>query len=399
MSSRVARRSVVVVMLLFGAGGICLAWMAETGFSVAQAPLQPSTVPTRNAEDTLFAGEPSPWDAVLPPPGRYTPDELVNIAVYEKANRAVVNIRTQGVRESGFPLLDVITEGEGSGAIIDKQGHIVTNHHVIEDARSISVTLFDGTAYEAQLVGVDPPTDIAVLQIAAPAEKLIPVAFGDSTNLKVGQRVFAIGNPFGLERTLTTGIISSLNRTLPNPRSGRSLKQMIQIDAAINPGNSGGLLIDSHGTMIGMNTAIASKTGESAGVGFAIPVNTLRRVVQQLIRDGRVVRADAGIVQVLQTEQGLLIAVLRPGGAAERAGLQGFRLIRTRKRQGPLVFESTSIDRSAADLIVAVDGNPIRTVDDLLTILDTKQPGNKAIFTVVRKGGRIDVPVVLDAEE
>ncbi|NMC19683.1 MAG: trypsin-like serine protease, partial [Thermogutta sp.] len=337
---------------LLAAAGVCLLLFAESGPGVPLVPVTPPSPPARPQDAPLFVAEASPWDAVLPPPGRYTPDELVNIAVYEKTNRAVVNIRTRGVREGGFPLLDVITEGEGSGAVIDRQGHIVTNHHVIEDAKVIAVTLFDGTSYEARLVGVDPPSDVAVLQIDAPADKLIPVAFGESTDLKVGQRVFAIGNPFGLERTLSTGIISSLNRTLPNPRSGRSLKQMIQMDAAINPGNSGGPLLDTRGMMIGMNTAIASTTGESAGVGFAIPVNNVRRVVQQLIRNGRVVRADAGIVQVLQTEQGLLIAVLRPGGAAERAGLQGFRIVRTRRRQGPLVFESTSIDRSAADLIV-----------------------------------------------
>ncbi len=384
---------------LLAAAGVCVLLFAESGAGTPPVPVAPPVPPAPSQNASLFVAEASPWDAVLPPPGRYTPDELVNIAVYEKTNRAVVNIRTRGVRESAFPLLDVITEGEGSGAVIDRQGRIVTNHHVIEDAKVISVTLFDGTAYEARLVGVDPPSDVAVLQIDAPSEKLIPVAFGDSTDLKVGQRVFAIGNPFGLERTLTTGIISSLNRTLPNPRTGRSLKQMIQIDAAINPGNSGGPLIDSRGMMIGMNTAIASKTGESAGVGFAIPVNNVRRIVQQLIRNGRVVRADAGIVQVLQTEQGLLIAVLRPGGAAERAGLQGFRVVRTRKRQGPLVFESTSIDRSAADLIVAVDGSPVRSVDDLLGILDAKQPGDKAVFTVIRAGKRIDLPVILDAEE
>jgi S1-C subfamily serine protease len=240
---------------------------------------------------------------------------------------------------------------------------------------------------------------VAVLRIDAPSEKLFPITFGDSTELKVGQRVFAIGNPFGLERTLTTGIISSLNRSLPNPRSNRMLKQMIQIDAAINPGNSGGPLLDSHGLVIGMNTAIASRTGESAGVGFAIPVNTLARVVPQLIRSGRVIRADAGILQVLETDQGILIASLKPGGAAERAGLQGFRLMKKTRRQGPLVFESTVIDRSTADLIVAIDGKPIRTIDDLLTVLDGKQPGEKAVFTVIRQGRQVDVTVLLDAEE
>jgi len=339
------------------------------------------------------------WEAFLPPIGQFTPDELVNIAVYEKANKSVVNIRTKSIQEGALFFMNIISEGEGSGSVIDRQGHILTNYHVVEGARAISVTLYDGMAYDAQLVGADPPSDVAVLRIDAPSDKLFPVTFGDSTDLKVGQRVFAIGNPFGLERTLTTGIISSLNRSLPNPRSKRMLKQMIQIDAAINPGNSGGPLLDSHGLVIGMNTAIASRTGESAGVGFAIPVNTLARVVPQLIRAGRVIRADAGILQVLETDQGILIASLKPGGAAERAGLQGFRLTKRTRRQGPLVFESTVIDRSTADLIVAVDGKPIQTIDDLLTALDSKQPGEKAVFSIIRQGRKIDVPVTLDAED
>lgn len=341
----------------------------------------------------------SRWEQFLPPVGQYTPEELVNIGVYEKVNKSVVNIRTKSIQGNALFFLDIIAEGEGSGSVIDRQGHILTNYHVVENAQAISVTLFDGMSYEAQLVGADPPSDIAVLKIDAPSDKLFPVVFGDSTDLKVGQRVFAIGNPFGLQRTLTTGIISSLNRSLPNPRTKRTLKQMIQIDAAINPGNSGGPLIDSHGLMIGMNTAIASRTGESAGVGFAIPVNTIARVVPQLIRTGRVIRADAGIIQVLETDQGVLLATLKPGGAAERAGLQGFKVIKRSRRQGPLIFESTTIDRSSADLVVAIDGKPVKTVDDMLTILDGKRPGETAIFRVVRQGRTIDVPVRLDAEE
>lgn len=363
-----------------------------------------STAPYSNsnvvAESIVMSTQtPSGWETFLPPVGHFTPDELVNIAVYEKANKSVVNIRTKSIQEGAFFFMNIISEGEGSGSVIDRQGHILTNYHVVEGARAISVTLYDGMAYEAQLIGADPPSDVAVLRIDAPSDKLFPVTFGDSTELKVGQRVFAIGNPFGLERTLTTGIISSLNRSLPNPRSNRMLKQMIQIDAAINPGNSGGPLLDSHGLVIGMNTAIASRTGESAGVGFAIPVNTLARVVPQLIRAGRVIRADSGILQVLETDQGILIASLKPGGAAERAGLQGFRLTKKTRRQGPLVFESTVIDRSTADLIVAVDGKPVRTIDDLLTVLDSKQPGEKAVFSVIRQGRKVDVPVVLDAED
>ena len=256
----------------------------------------------------------------------YTPEEHVNIAVYDIANRSVVNITTKGYQGERFLLLEIPSEGEGSGVVLDRQGHILTNFHVVDKAQQILVTLFDGNAYEAKLIGEDPATDVAVLSIAAPAESLSPVVFGNSADLKVGQRVFAIGNPFGLERTMTTGIISSLNRSLPSRRNGRSIKSIIQIDAAINPGNSGGPLLDSHGRMIGMNAAIASKTGESAGVGFAIPVNTIARVVPQLIAAGRVRRPDAGITRVHETDKGLLIADAGPrrsGGACRSAGAEG----------------------------------------------------------------------------
>lgn len=329
----------------------------------------------------------------------YTPEEEVNIAVYEKCNRAVVNIRTKSVEPDVFFMAQSISEGQGSGVVIDKQGHVVTNYHVVEGAREIAVMLYDGLTYVAEMVGQDPVTDVAVLRIDAPAGKLFPVTLADSTRLKVGQRVFAIGNPFGLERTFTTGVISSLNRTLPSPRSRRVLKQVIQVDAAINPGNSGGPLLDSQGRMIGMNTAIASRTGESAGVGFATPVNTIARVVPQLIEKGLVVRADAGILRVYETDQGLLIAALREGGAAERAGLQGPKVVREIRRQGPFVYESTTVDRSAADMIIAIDGEPIGSVEDYFAVLDEKQPGEEVIFRIRRDGREIEVPVVLDAEQ
>jgi S1-C subfamily serine protease len=261
------------------------------------------------------------------------------------------------------------------------------------------VTLFDGKDYAAKLVGGDADTDVAVLKIDAPAESLFPAVFGNSSNLLVGQRVFAIGNPFGLERTLATGVVSSLNRSLPGRRGRRSLRSIIQIDAAINPGNSGGPLLDSHARMIGMNTAIASKTGESAGVAFAIPINTIARIVPQLIQNGHAQRADSGIAKVLPTERGLLIIALVPGGPAERAGLQGPRV--TRKKRQTLFGseEYITVDRSAADLIVAVDGHPIKTADDFLEGVEAKQPGEQVVITVIRAGQPVQVPVKLETAQ
>ena len=327
---------------------------------------------------------------------RLTPDEQVNVFVYQEMNRSVVNINTRGASGDRFLMFEVIAEGEGSGTVIDRMGHVLTNYHVVEGAREIAVTLYDGKTYDAKLVGGDPDTDVAVLKIDAPAETLFPVNFGNSTDLLVGQRVFAIGNPFGLERTLATGIISSLNRSLPGRHGRRNLRSIIQIDAAINPGNSGGPLLDSHARMIGMNTAIASKTGESAGVAFAIPVNTISRVVPQLIQHGRVRRADSGIGRVFQTERGLLILTLLPGGPAERAGLQGPRLEKKQKRHGPFVTEEKTVNLAAADMIVAVDGRPTLTADAFLEAVENKRPGDQIVVTVIRNGQALQVPLRLD---
>lgn len=329
------------------------------------------------------------------PPRTLTPDELANIRVYEAVNRSVVNVNTKGTVAAGLFLFEVPSEGAGSASVIDKQGHLLTNYHVVEGAEEIQVMLYDGSGYDAKLVGFDEATDVAVLRINAPADLLEPVAFGTSADLLVGQRVFAIGNPFGLERTLTTGIISSLNRSLPT-KSGRTIKSIIQTDAAINPGNSGGPLLDSRGLLIGMNTAIASRTGQSAGVSFAIPVATLQRIVPQLMLMGRVTRADAGIARVYQTERGLLVAGLVPEGPAERAGVRGFKVVRERRRQGPFMADYTRIDRSAADTVVAVAGAPVKTVDDFLSAVETRKPGDSVLITVEREGRRLDIPVVLD---
>jgi S1-C subfamily serine protease len=321
-----------------------------------------------------------------------TPDEAINVAVYEAVNRSVVNITSKAVQRG--LILEMRAEGAGSGAVIDTAGHIVTNYHVVQDAKQIQVALHNGENYDATLVGADPLNDLAVIKVDAPAEDLYPVTFGDSRALKVGMRVFALGNPFGLERTLTTGIISSLNRSL-QIRGNWTIRSIIQIDAAINPGSSGGPLLDAHGRLIGINTAIATTSGQSAGVGFAIPVSLVRRVVPQLVQHGRVIRPETGITSVFQTGEGLLINELKPNGPAAKAGLKG--PVVTRSRRGPFLVER--IDKSQADMIVAVDDQKVETPEDFLGYVDERRPGEEVVLTIVRNGQRTKVPVLLSQSD
>lgn len=366
-------------------------WSPQTNTRLNNAPAVNPISAADNPENMADAPQSIPGQLTAADLQHLTPDEQVNVLVYQNVNRSVVNINTTGER-SFFGVAD---KGEGSGSVIDQQGRILTNFHVIDGAKQIQVTLFDGSDYPAQVVGIDPPTDVAVLKINAPAELLYPVKFGSSANLLVGQKIFAIGNPFGLERTLTTGIISSLNRSLPARRTGRTIKSVIQIDAAMNPGNSGGPLLDTHGQMIGMNTAIASLTGESMGVGFAIPINTIRRVVPQLISTGRVIRPESGIGKVYQTDRGLLVLTLVPNGPAQKAGLQGPQI--KQQRQGLLIIQTNNF--AAADLIIGVDGKPIRTGDDFLEAIESKHAGDQVVLTVIREGKQIQVPLRLEAAE
>lgn len=368
------------------------------GISALLGGLLSAALTSRTVEPRLSAQE-SPGSGLRPVlEEEFTSTERVSIAVYEQVNRSVVNITTLIVRPDMFMMLEPPSEGAGSGSVLDQAGHILTNYHVIEGANQVKVTLFNGEAYAAELIGADPVYDTAVLRIEAPPESLFPVELGDSSRLRVGQSIYAIGNPFGLERTMTTGIISSLNRSLPS-RGGRTMKSIIQIDAALNRGNSGGPLLDSRARLIGMNTAIASRSGENTGVGFAIPANTISRVVPQLIRNGRVIRADLGITRILQTDQGLVIATLAPGGPAERAGLRGFRIIKNQRRFGPFLSEDVQVDRNYADVIVALDGEPVKSADDLLSAIESRQPGEEIVVTVLREGRRINVGVVLGQEE
>lgn len=328
-----------------------------------------------------------------------TPEERVNIRVYETANRSVVNITTKLARTNQLWFLELaLPQGAGSGSVLDQQGHILTNHHVVEDAEEIQVTLFNGKSFFATLVGSDPLNDIAVLRIDAPIDMLFPTNRGQSSRLRVGQRVYAIGNPFGLERTMTIGIISSLNRSLRS-QAGRMMRSIIQIDAALNRGNSGGPLLDSQGRLIGMNTAIASRTGENTGIGFAIPVSTLGRVVPELIAHGRVVRADVGISRVYETEDGLVVAKVVPDGPADRAGIRGFRVVQQNERRGNLLIQRQFADRESADMIVAVDGTAVATADEFLEQIERKKPGNRTKLTVFRAGREFAVTVTLDESD
>ena len=317
------------------------------------------------------------------------PDEAVSAFVYEANNRSVTNIATRlGAARGLFG--ENPTSDSGSGFIIDREGHILTNNHVIESAQRILVTLYDGQEYECKLVGADPINDMAVVKIDAAPEALVPVRFTDSSNLKVGMKVFAIGNPFGLERTMTTGIISSLDRTLPVTQA-RSIKSVIQIDAAINPGNSGGPLLNSHGEVIGINTAIASKTGQNSGIGFAIPANLLARVVPELIEHGRFIRPEFGIEEVARTEAGLRIETLAVDGPAAKAGLRGPEIRRTRR--GFVTFESRDITR--ADVIVGVNGKKTLKPDEFLSEVESSRAGDTISIEVLRDGAVISVQLKL----
>lgn len=316
-----------------------------------------------------------------------TQDEESNIKIYNDVGPSVVNITTITVSYDFF-LNPIPEKGTGSGFVIDRKGHIVTNYHVVENAKRLEVTLYDGTKYQAQVIGVDPGNDLAVIKIKAPEEKLRPVVLGDSSGLRVGQKVLAIGNPFGLERTLTVGIISSLGRTM-KAINGRLMRGIIQTDAAINPGNSGGPLLDSSGRVIGVNTAIFSPVGANIGIGFAVPVNTVKKVVTQLIEKGYVSRPWLGILgqditaemaKVLKLpSEGILIARVIEGGPAQKAGLRGGKEI-VALGNLEIIF--------GGDLIVGINGKAVKTMDELSEIIESSQPGQVVKIVYYRKKER-----------
>jgi len=330
------------------------------------------------------------------------PEEKVGIAIYENRNRSVVNIDTTMVREGPFYTMQE-AEGLGSGIVLSKDGVILTNYHVVKGANTIKVTLFDGNEYEAFKIGTDWRTDIALLKIEAPAESLFPVEFGDSSRVLVGQTVYAIGNPFGLERTMTRGIVSNLNRTIESPSekeegTSRIIRGVIQTDAAINAGNSGGALFDSRGRMIGMNTAIASRVGENSGIGFAIPVNTISRIAGILLNEGEVVRGDIGILRVNEMEMGLVPVQIEDGGAADKAGLLGGKLIPTVIRQNGMTFRGYKkvTPKGGFDIITGVNGEKIRTAEDFISAVEEHKPGETIQLDLLRNNQPVQIPVTLD---
>ena len=323
------------------------------------------------------------------------PIESENVRIYKLASPAVANIVTRTV-EYDFFLNPVPVEGAGSGFLIDTDGHILTNYHVVQGAQTIEVTLGDQSRYKAKLIGADTRNDIALIQIDAKGKKITPLQLGDSRALQVGQRVLAIGNPFGFSGTLTTGIVSSLGRTVQTSDT-TFIDEAIQTDAAINRGNSGGPLLDSHGDVIGINSAIYAPTGTTAGIGFAIPINTAKRVAEDLIKTGHVRRASLGLegralwpgladALNLPVQQGILIERVIPGGPAAQAGIRGG----TRS-----VLAGLQEIRIGGDVLVAVDGKAIATQVDLNLLLNRDEPGNSVTLTIVRDGKKMNVPVKL----
>jgi S1-C subfamily serine protease len=337
---------------------------------------------------TTAPGQPSATPTPVPPlsPTARIEDERNTIDVFKNCAPSTVFVTQKRVMVDYFAgVAQEVASGSGSGFVWDDAGHIVTNFHVVDGARSLSVTFHDQQQFDAKVVGLEPRKDIAVLKVEAPAKLLVPIKVAKATQLEVGQKAVAIGNPFGLDHTLTTGVISALGRQVQGA-GGVSIRDMIQTDAAINPGNSGGPLLDSTGQLIGMNTMIFSKSGSSAGIGFAVPVSTVARIVPQIIKTGRAEQLGLGIsidpMQKLERRLGLrgvIVLAVPQDSPAAKAGLRGVK--------------QTGRGIALGDVIIAIDEKRIESFDDLYTNLDTHKPDDVVKVTVARGEESVTVPV------
>jgi S1-C subfamily serine protease len=373
-------RPAILTLLIAGAFFYLTTWRSNSSLSSALHPADWLSHPD-HVEITEAAGNES-LDA----------EEQNNILVYRKNIPSVVNVTSRTMTFDFFYGL-VPQDGQGSGFVIDKDGHILTNYHVVADARQVEVTLHNRKKFKATVIGTDPAHDLAVIQIKAP--DLVPAVLGDSRNLQVGQKVYAIGNPFGLAGTMTRGIVSSI-RPVREP-SGATIDEAIQTDAAINPGNSGGPLMNWHGEVIGINTMILSSVGQNSGVGFAIPINTAKAVLNDLMTLGRVRRPALGVRTIpinaelageigLPVDYGLLIVQVVPGGSAEQAGLRGGT---------ERAYLGNTLIMLGGDLIVAIDGERIEDEDALSQIMINHRAGDTVKITIYRNKKSMDISVPL----
>ncbi|MCG8452408.1 MAG: trypsin-like peptidase domain-containing protein [Spirochaetales bacterium] len=385
----------VILILLMGFGVIEIRFGGQTPVSMTEAEQGLSTSFDYQRGTLPVATE-------APSLEEYSEDERQNIAVYETANGAVVNISTQIVGYNWF--LEPVPQAgsSGSGSIIDARGYVLTNNHVVENAYKVNVTLADGETFEGEVIGSDGENDLAVVKFDPGSHPLTTIPFGDSSTLRVGQKVLAIGNPFAFERTLTTGIISGLGRPLRNDK-GIVIRDLIQTDASINPGNSGGPLLNTRGQIIGVNTMIYTPSGGSVGIGFSVPVDTARRVVPDLIRYGFVQRGwiDIEPVQLfpslvryakLPISKGILISQVKSGGNADEAGLRGGD-----RRQA--VRNGNSVIYLGGDVITAIDGQAVTSLGDLYGALEKSRPGDTVSVTVLRGKRELNYDVVLTARD
>jgi putative serine protease PepD len=375
--SNAVRLAIVAVVLIAGAYWAGGRWGQKQPKQVEALPLGAGTTDVAQRDAGL------------------TDDESINVRVYRTVAPAVANVLTKAT-EYDFFMDPVPVEGAGSGFVIDPRGFILTNFHVVQEAQSIEVVLGDRSHYPAKFIGADQRNDVALIKIDPKGKSLVALPLGDSSRLQVGQKVLAIGNPFGFQSTLTTGVVSALGRTVQTSQS-TFIDEAIQTDAAINRGNSGGPLIDSHGEVIGINSAIYTPSGTTAGIGFAIPVNTAKRIAHDLMTEGRVRQAYLGVQTLsvggwlaqaldLPVQEGLLIEQVTQGGPAAAAGLHGG------DRVALAGMQRIAIGR---DVIVAIDGQQIANQSDMNLVLNRKRPGDTVKVAVYRGGKKLEVPVKL----